>query len=311
MTIKDFYRRLFLETKKVQVMKQLCKARKIIVAAIAFIVLAISVFAYNKVFRANVSTSSEPAEEKTATVPVVSRQSNLAESKIKNADTVAWLYLPGTEIDEAVVQAKDNEYYLQRTFDKKYDIWGCYFADYINDLSGRDKLSPNTIIYGHAYRNEDPNERKFTQLFKYLDAAFIEQNPYIYLAVDGEDLVFQVCAVFLRIFHLITLILRLEPNFMPLSLRRTSLFLKGSVLVRRQGVDAFYLLTSLRYEKHSEPSLCGHRKTVAARCGSATHGNRDKSESATTLGRTKKLKRSIKNGRGYVRFFVCCFNMKI
>ncbi len=177
-------------------MKQLCKARKIIVAAIAFIVLAISVFAYNKVFRANVSTSSESAEVKIATVPVVSRQSNLAESKIKNADTVAWLYLPGTEIDEAVVQAKDNEYYLQRTFDKKYDIWGCYFADYINDLSGRDKLSPNTIIYGHAYRNEDPNERKFTQLFKYLDAAFIEQNPYIYLAVDGEDLVFQVCAVF-------------------------------------------------------------------------------------------------------------------
>lgn len=177
-------------------MKQLCRVRTIIVISIAICVLALSAYACNKAFKANATPPAAPAAVKADVVPILSRQSNLAEAKTKNADTVAWLYLPGTQIDEAVVQANDNEYYLQRTFDKKYDIWGCYFADYINDLSGRDKLSPNTIIYGHAYNNEDANERKFTQLFKYLDAAFIEQNPYIYLSVEGDDMVFEVCAVF-------------------------------------------------------------------------------------------------------------------
>ncbi len=95
-----------------------------------------------------------------------------------------------------MLQATDKDYYLQRTFEGEYSVWGCYFADHLNTLDSRDTLDTNTVIYGHAYKNEDPNERKFTQLFKYLDPAFVEQNPYLYLALDGEDLVFQVAAVF-------------------------------------------------------------------------------------------------------------------
>lgn len=147
--------------------------------------------------RSSPAGTPEPASEPAASpVPLVSRQNELAAAIGENPDTVAWLYLPGAEIDDPVVQAGDNDYYLQRTFEGEYSVWGCYFADSLNTLDSRANLDSNTVIYGHAYKNEDPGERKFTQLFKYLDPAFAEQNPYLYLALDGEDLAFQVAAVF-------------------------------------------------------------------------------------------------------------------
>lgn len=54
-------------------------------------------------------------------------------------------------------------------------------SQYLNTLDSREVLDTNTVIYGHAYKNENPNERKFTQLFHYLDKDFVEENRYIYL----------------------------------------------------------------------------------------------------------------------------------
>jgi sortase B len=118
------------------------------------------------------------------------------QAKNNNPDTVAWLYLPGTKIDDSVLQADNNNFYLQRTFEGEYSVWGSYFADYLNTLDSRDTLDANTVIYGHSYKTEEPNERKFTQLFRYCDIDFVRENPCIHLSLDGEDLVFQVCAVF-------------------------------------------------------------------------------------------------------------------
>lgn len=111
-------------------------------------------------------------------------------------DQVAWLYLPGTAIDDPIVQAADNDYYLHRDEYGKSSTWGCYYADYLCDLSSRDALNTNTIIYSHAYKDESPDERKFTQLFHYCDIDFVRENPYMYLSIHGEDLAFQVAAVF-------------------------------------------------------------------------------------------------------------------
>ena len=129
-------------------------------------------------------------------VPAESRQAQLAEAADKNSNIVAWLYIPDTEIDNPVVQAEDNEYYLHRDETGSNDVWGCYFVDYWNDLSSRNALDTNTVIYAHSYKTEDPNERKFTQLFKYCDLSFVQKHPYIYLSVKGEDLAFAVSAVF-------------------------------------------------------------------------------------------------------------------
>ena len=54
--------------------------------------------------------SATPAGE---VIPSVDRQAELAEARAKNPDTVAWLYIPGAEVDDPVMQSEDNGYYLK------------------------------------------------------------------------------------------------------------------------------------------------------------------------------------------------------
>ena len=66
-----------------------------------------------------------------------------------------------------------------------------------NHFGGRDKLDTNTTIFGHSASNCDPNGPKFTKLYRYMDADYVKDHPYIYLSVAGEDLVFQITALFI------------------------------------------------------------------------------------------------------------------
>ncbi len=117
-------------------------------------------------------------------------------AKERNKDSKGWLYIPNTTIDDAVLQAADNEYYLRLNEDKKYDIFGCYYADYENNLTTRDKLSKNTIIYGHSDLKDNKEGKKFSQLFRYTDLDFTKNNPNIYFSTSEEDMVWEVFAVF-------------------------------------------------------------------------------------------------------------------
>lgn len=129
-------------------------------------------------------------------IPAVDRQQELKSAKKNNSDTVAWLYMPGADVDDSVLQAKDNAYYLQKDENKNYSEWGCYYAHCDNNLKSRSKLDKNTIIFGHAANNCDPNGPKLTTLHRYLDADYVKENPYIYLSVKGSDMVFQITACF-------------------------------------------------------------------------------------------------------------------
>lgn len=194
--------------------------RTVICAVVVMLTLSVSVLGCNKreagatvpsvdIPPVESSAQAESVEASTATevpettapgepIPAVDRQSELAEAKGKNADTVAWLYIPGVDVDDPIVQAADNGYYLHLDENGSYAVWGCYYADCRNQFDGRDGLDTNTVIYGHSASNCDAeNGPKFTKLHRYMDADFVEENPYIYLSVDGEDLIFQVTACFI------------------------------------------------------------------------------------------------------------------
>ena len=53
------------------------------------------------------------------------------------------------------------------------------------------------MIFGHSATNCDPDGPKFTKLHRYMDADFVQENPYIYLSVEGDDMVFQITACFI------------------------------------------------------------------------------------------------------------------
>lgn len=81
--------------------------------------------------------SATPAGE---VIPSVDRQAELAEARAKNPDTVAWLYIPDAEVDDPVMQAEDNGYYLKLDENGEYAMWGCYYAHCENEIGSRDKL---------------------------------------------------------------------------------------------------------------------------------------------------------------------------
>ena len=86
-----------------------------------------------------------------------------------NPDTVAWLTIDGTHIDNPVVQGKDNFEYLDKEFDGDYYTGGTLFLDYMNshDLSDR-----YNIIHGHNMAAG----AMFGDLEKFLDKDFFTNN---------------------------------------------------------------------------------------------------------------------------------------
>ncbi|MFI3284072.1 MAG: class B sortase [Erysipelotrichaceae bacterium] len=123
----------------------------------------------------------------------------LAIAKEDNTETIAWLRVPDTDVDNQVMQTTDNSKYLYTNEQGDYDRWGCYFADYYSNLTSKEQLNQNTVIYGHsgsAELNENPDGNRFSQLFRFLELDFINENPYIYLTINDDVLPFEIFAVF-------------------------------------------------------------------------------------------------------------------
>ena len=77
------------------------------------------------------------SEVEATPIPTVNRQAELADAKSKNPDAVAWLYIPSAEVDDPVIQAEDNGFYLNRDELREYSTWGCYYPRRL-DLRGLD-----------------------------------------------------------------------------------------------------------------------------------------------------------------------------
>ena len=69
----------------------------------------------------------------------------------QNKDVVGWLYCENTPVNYPIVQSDDNDYYLRRMLNGKYNIAGTVFMDY---RCRSDYSSLNTIIYGHNMKND-------------------------------------------------------------------------------------------------------------------------------------------------------------
>ena len=94
----------------------------------------------------------------------------------QNPDFVAWLRIPGTNVDYPVVQTDNPDYYLNHTFSGKQSVVGTLFS-----LADADYAAPgrNIAIYGHHLRSS--GEKMFTSLMRYKNPDFYEDNQTIVL----------------------------------------------------------------------------------------------------------------------------------
>lgn len=68
----------------------------------------------------------------------------------EHSDSVAWLYIPDTNIDYPIMQSGDNDYYAHRATDGSYLYAGSLFMDY---RCSSDFSDFNSVIYGHNMGN--------------------------------------------------------------------------------------------------------------------------------------------------------------
>ena len=94
----------------------------------------------------------------------------------QNPDFIAWLRIPGTNVDYPVVQTDDPDYYLNHTFSGKSSVVGTLFS-----LADADYAAPgrNIAIYGHHLRSS--GEKMFTSLMRYKNPDFYEDNKTVVL----------------------------------------------------------------------------------------------------------------------------------
>lgn len=141
-----------------------------------------------------------PLGEAVAPIKMKNRTELIKEYAERNSDTIGWLEVPGTHIDDVVVCNTDpndnNNYYYRRDFDKNYSFNGIFYADFRSNFGGGTaaELPINTIIYGHTMK-EDPEDVMFAPLLNFLDEEFARENPYILFSTAAEDMVFEVFAV--------------------------------------------------------------------------------------------------------------------
>lgn len=95
---------------------------------------------------------------------------------IKNC--VAWIEIPGTDIDYPVMQKHgDPEYYLRRNYKGEYSYSGTPFLDENCNI----RSSKNLIVYGHNMKDGT----MFSELTKYKDLKFCMEHQAMKLTIDG------------------------------------------------------------------------------------------------------------------------------
>ena len=158
---------------------------------------------------ANPDDPTQPTKEEQLKELQKTMLENTLAMQQKNKDTVGWIYIDGTTVNDVVVKVNyndDNKYYLRRNANGENDNDGCYYADWRCKTGNRNSISKNTVVYGHNlgrsasglipdYQNH-ANGPKFAQLLKYQDEEFAKTHPYIYYSTIEEDMVWQVFAVF-------------------------------------------------------------------------------------------------------------------
>ena len=104
----------------------------------------------------------------------------LAAAQKENPDTVAWITIPGTNIDAPVQQYGDNDYYLRHLLDSTWNDNGSIFMDCSNKADFSDQ---NSLIYGHNMTSG----AMFSNLVKYKKQAYYDQHPYLYMLTPQQN----------------------------------------------------------------------------------------------------------------------------
>lgn len=177
------------------------KYKKVIFNLIVYmILLLVLVYSEVKIYKwyKDNNKNNEIAEQIKGTVVVEEKSEDKEEytidfNKLKeqNKETVAWIKVNNTNIEYPVVKTKNNEFYLNHSFDKSENLGGWIFADHKNKFNGTDK---NIVIYGHNMKDNS----MFGTMQKILNPEWYnnEENTNIILKTEGKNYIYKVFSIY-------------------------------------------------------------------------------------------------------------------
>ncbi|MEG1158508.1 MAG: class B sortase [Christensenellaceae bacterium] len=168
----------------------------LIIAGIAVAAWNITGYVYNqwaaekeaqKVLELAQSATPSPSLEPTPTVtptPMPTRKPpdryiDFVKLQKENPEIIAWVSIPETKVDYAVVQGKDNIYYLDHDALLQKNIEGAIFMDVANKSDFTDR---NTVLYGHRMNNGN----MFAGLHDFEDTDFFAQHKALKLYFPND-----------------------------------------------------------------------------------------------------------------------------
>lgn len=106
-----------------------------------------------------------------------------------NPDIKGWIRIEGTQINYPIVQAKDNDFYLNHNFNGEKSASGAIFLDFESrgDFDGR-----NNILYGHNMKNGT----MFKDVVKYKDETFFKEHPYFTIYTPRREIRLKAVAAY-------------------------------------------------------------------------------------------------------------------
>lgn len=109
-----------------------------------------------------------------------------------NSDIYAWIYIPNTNVDYAVVQPDNGEaddFYLNRNLKKKYEFAGSIYSEM---QTAKDFSDPVTVLYGHNMLNGS----MFATLHNFEEKKFFKANKYMYIYMPQHKLTYKIYAAY-------------------------------------------------------------------------------------------------------------------
>lgn len=109
----------------------------------------------------------------------------------RNPDIYGWMQVEGTNISYACVKGEDNDFYLEHTATREFNVHGAIFADFrcSDDLV----QNQNLVFYGH---NSSYIGQMFHQLTKFLDKKFFDENKYVTIYTLSGVYKYEIFSIF-------------------------------------------------------------------------------------------------------------------
>ena len=174
--------------------------KKIIASLVAVAIVALGGLSLYKTFLAPTDQASETkVAQTTQKIDTTSaEEKEYLKNKFSgllntNSDTIAYVYAPGTELDEPVVQTTDNSTYLDKRFDGGHEPYmGTVFMDTDNKKDFSDRL---TWLFGHARGSKVGDHRMFNDVNYYSRQDYFDEHPYVVIETPERKYYYEAVAM--------------------------------------------------------------------------------------------------------------------